>query len=105
MTLDSEFFVSPNLHEKTVELPNGSKHVLHFLELPSQEFIQYRSEVASADPEISKMATPRLIAKSLRNPDGSPAMDDAHAAKLKPAAATALLAAIMEVNAFQAKKA
>lgn len=104
MSLNESFFVSEELHEKKVQLPDGSEHVLHFRELPAQEFIQYRNEQASDDPEIRKLAVARLIARALVNPDGSPALTDDQAKKLKPAAATALMAAIMEVNSFGAKK-
>lgn len=104
MTLDDSLFVSDTLHEKQVTLPDGSTHTFHFRELPQQDFMQYREEQASEDAEIRRLAPAKLIAKSLVNPDGTPAMDFGKAATLKLVAAQALLRAVMEANNFVAKK-
>jgi hypothetical protein len=104
MSLDSAFFVSDQLHERKVTLPDGSEHTLHFRELLAHEFLRYRDEQRSESAATRERATPRIIALSLRNPDGTPAMTDEQAAKLRPGAMSALMAAVMEVNTFDAKK-
>lgn len=104
MSLNDAFFVSSALHERKITLPDGSEHVLHFRELPAHEFVAYRDRQQSDDPEVRAGATPRLIALSLRNPDGTQALTEAKARELRPAAMRALVEAVMEVNTFGAKK-
>lgn len=104
MNLSESFFVSEKLHEKTVELSNGEKHVLHFRELPGSEFSRFRDHQNSDDQEVRIMAIPRAIQASLRTPDGKEAITTEQAMKLKAPVMNALLTAAMEVNTFTEKK-
>ena len=100
--LDESLFVSDAVHERPIELPDGKKHVLHFKELPATAFRAYHLAEKSEDAEVRATAVARLIAASLCNPDGSPAMTFERACKLKPAPASAMLQAVLNVNGFGA---
>lgn len=104
MSLNESFFVSEKLHEKTVTLPDGSAHVLHFREVPAPVFIRFREQQNSADQAIRDTAVANLIAASLCESDGKPAITAEQAMKLNVSAAQALATAVMEVNEFQGKK-
>lgn len=104
MSLNELFFVSEKLHEKTVTLPDGSDHVLHFREVPAPVFIRFREQQRSEDDTTRANAVANLIAASLREADGNPAITVDQALNLNVAAAQALMNAVMEVNVFQGKK-
>lgn len=104
MSLSKDFFVSDKLHERTVELPDGSKHPLHFAELTAADFTNFRDEQRSEDAKVRLMATPKLLSKAVRESNGKQAMTPEQAAKLKPAPMRALFEAVLEVNTFDAKK-
>jgi hypothetical protein len=104
MSLDAAFFISKTIHERKVKLPDGSEHVLYFRELSAVDFVRYREDQSSESAEVRALATPKMIALSLCEPDGKPAMSQEKAATLKPAAMRALFEAVLEVNTFDAKK-
>jgi hypothetical protein len=98
--MDESLFVSDKLHERTVELTDGSKHVLHFKELPAVTFRAFHLAEKSSDEDVQAGSMAKLIAASLCDPDGKPAMSYAKALTLKPAAANALVQEILAVNGF-----
>ena len=104
MSLNESFFVSEKLHEKSVTLPDGSNHILHFREVPAPVFIRFREQQNSADEAVRSAAIANLVAASLCEPDGKPAITVERAMKLNVAAAQALVTAVLEVNEFQGKK-
>jgi hypothetical protein len=104
MSLNESFFVSEKLHEKTVTLPDGSDHILHFREVPAPVFIRFREQQRSEDETTRAHAVANLLAASLCEPDGKPAITVEQALKLNVSAAQALMNAVMEVNVFQGKK-
>jgi hypothetical protein len=103
MGLSSAFFASSEIQARVVELPDGSKHTLHFKELPAMEFRKFQIAETSEDEDVKAASLSKLIAASLVEPDGKPAITVKEAAKLNSAAANAIMAAIMEVNGFGAK--
>lgn len=105
MSLSDAFFVSPTLHERKVALPDGSEHVLHFRELPASEFRRFSLYDQSEDEELKVAAQAKLIAASLCEPDGKPAITAEKAAALTPPASRVIVEAIMSVNRFTGKKA
>lgn len=104
MSLNELFFVSDKLHEKTVTLPDDSEHVLHFREVAAPVFIRFREQQSSADELTRANAVANLIAASLCESDGKPAITVDQALKLNVSAAQALMTAVLEVNQFQGKK-
>lgn len=102
--LNESLFVSEKLHERTVKLPDGSEHVLHFRELPAVTFRQFHMAEQSKDEDVQAGSIARLIAASLCEPDGKPAILYAKALTLKPAAASALVTEILAVNGFGEKQ-
>ena len=104
MTLNESFFVSPTLIPREVELPDGSKHVIHFKELESSAFEKFHEHRGSeiAAERYGAMAT--LIAASVCEPDGKPSMTVGKALTLKPKVQVMLSGVIMELNGFREKK-
>lgn len=96
--IDPAFFTKSELHAREVELPDGSKHQIHFRELPAIEFRKFQIAEQSNDDEKRASSMTALIAASVCDPDGKPAMNAKQAAKLSPFAANALMNAILEVN-------
>lgn len=96
------FFVSVEVHERKVTLADGSEHVLHFRELPVTEFRRFALAERSEDADVRVGSMSQLIAASLCEPDGTPAMTFEQAARLKPAVATALFEAALSVSGTQA---
>lgn len=102
--LSESLFVSASLHERTVKLPDGSEHVLHFKELPAVAFRAFHLAEQSKDEDVQAGSMAKLIAASLCNPDGSAALAYEKALTLKPGAANALVREILSINGLGAKE-
>jgi hypothetical protein len=100
MNLDA-FLVSPDVQARVVKLPDGSEHELHFRELPAVEFRKLHMAEQSDDENVRAGAMAKIIAASLCEADGKPAMDYAQALKLKTGAMTALMEAVLSVNGLK----
>lgn len=92
------FFVSDEIRERKVELADGTEHVLFFKELPAVEFRKFGLAERSEDDEVRSEAIVRLIAASLCESDGTPAMTIEQARKLKSHVASSLFEAVLDVN-------
>lgn len=96
--LDDSLFVSGKIHERVIELPDGKKHVLHFREVPALEFRRLALAERSADEDVRVNCIARIIAASLCNPDGAPAITVEKAQTLKTVPMNAIFSAVLEVN-------
>lgn len=96
--LPDSLFVSALVHQRDVTLPDGSTHPMHFRELPAVEFIKFSNAHRSGSEDAKAGAACRLVAASLCEASGKPAMDLDRALTLKPDALNALFSAVMEVN-------
>lgn len=103
MTLPKSFFAATDVQQREVELPDGNKYPLHFKELPAVEFRKFQLAEASENEDQKVSSIAKLIAASLVEPDGKPAITVKEAMQLKGQAANALLAAILDVNGFGSK--
>lgn len=104
MTLSAAFFASSDVQAREVELPDGSKHTLHFRELPAVEFRKFQMAENSDDDETRAGSIAKLIASSLVDAEGKPAITVKDAARLNSAAANAIMSAILSVNGFGADR-
>lgn len=95
--LDASLFVSDTVHEREITLGDGTKHTLHFREVAAADFRKLQT-AAKGNDEQAELATSRVIAKSLCNPDGSDCITVEQAGKLKQGIRLALALAIAEVN-------
>jgi hypothetical protein len=102
--MDASLFVSDTIHERTVTLADGTKHVLHFREVPAAVFRQYYRAEQSEDDAIAAGSMPLLIAASLCDKDGKPAITFEKASTLKVNVMTAIFTAILDVNGFNSPK-
>jgi hypothetical protein len=104
MKLAKSLFVSDEVHEKEVTLPNGEVHKLHFKELSAVEFRKFQMAEFSEDDEVKATSMAKLISSSLVDPDGKPALNMTQALKLNSAATNAMIAVILGVNGFGEQK-
>lgn len=96
--LDSTLFVSTNVQERTIKLPDGKKHVLYFKELPAVEFRRFYLASQSADEDVRVFAIAKLIAAALCDSDGKPAITAEKASELKAGPMNAIFEALLDVN-------
>lgn len=97
--------VSPEPQARMVMLGDGSTHELHFKQLPAAHFRRYFTVLQSGDEARQSHAVAGLIADSLCNPDGTPALTVEEAALLTAPAERAITDALMDVNGLGKKKA
>ena len=102
--LDQSFFVSTNVQERQVELPDGKKHTLFFKELTAADIARYVNALNSSDEETQVMANPKLISSSLCDSDGKKAITVEQAVNLKPSVIGAILEAFRDVNGLGGEK-
>ena len=98
MKLPASFFVSATIHERRVKLGDGEEHVLHFRELPWAEWHKAADLEASEDEDRRAAAACQLIAASLCDAEGKPAITVADALRLRADVVAAMVAAIRDVN-------
>lgn len=102
--LDKSLFVSTEVIEREVELADGKKHKLFFKELTAADIGRYVNSLNSSDEEAQYMANPKLLALSLCEPDGKPAITVEQALTLKPSVIGPILEALRDVNGLGDKK-
>ena len=98
--LSDALFVSDRVHQRDVKLPDGSVHTLHFRELPAVEFRKFQLADQSDDDDKRAGGMAKLVAASLCEEDGKPALDYKRARMLSPTAMNAILEALLDVNGF-----
>lgn len=96
--LDKSFFVSADIQEKQVKLPDGGQHTLYFKELPAIEFRKFALAEQSENENVKATSIAKLIAASVCEPDGKPAITYEQALNLKASAMNAIFEAMLEVN-------
>jgi hypothetical protein len=101
--LNASLFVSDVVQEREVELPDGTKHLLHFKQLPAVEFRRYLNATASKDEDVAAGCMAKLISQCLCTTDGKPALTFKEALRLNAAAEKAISAAVLSVNGMGAK--
>lgn len=104
MKLSKSLFVSDEVHEKEVTLPNGEVHKLHFKELSAVEFRKFQMAEFSENDEVKATSMAKLISSSLVEADGKLALTMQQALKLNSAATNAMIAVILSVNGFGEQK-
>lgn len=92
------FFVSTEIHQRTVTLADGSKHELHFRELPVSMFRKFQIAEESEDEDVRAGSMAKLISASLCEPDGAPAMTYEQAMNLKPNVSSRLFDAVISLG-------
>lgn len=97
------FMVRAEAQARTVQLPDGTKHELHFKQLPAAAFRGFFNAVARRNEEEQSRAMAQLIAQSLCTPQGEPALTVEQALQLTVAAERALTEAVLDVNGLGEK--
>ena len=105
MSKYAAFFVSGEVHERKITLPDGSEHSLFFKELPASVYRKFQIAEQSEDENVRAGSIAKLISASLCEEDGSQGMTYEQALNLKASAANKLLDAVLEVNGRKEKNA
>jgi hypothetical protein len=92
------FFVSDAVHERTVTLADGTEHKLYFKEVPATAYRKFQFAEQSEDEDVRAGSLALLIAASLCEADGSPALTYERACALKAGVSSALIDKVLEVN-------
>jgi hypothetical protein len=96
--LDKSFFVSDVAIPKDITLSDGTTHKMFFKEISAIEFRKFFIAEQSNDDDVKATSMAKLIASSLCNEDGKPAITFHDALRLKGNAMNAIIAAVMEIN-------
>jgi hypothetical protein len=99
--LPAALFVSPDLTERTITLGDGSSHKLKFREASAKTWRRYyiaaaRVSEAGEENDEFERATADLIAASLCNDDGTPALTRELAQTLKFEVQTSIVKALRD---------
>lgn len=100
MKLDPSLFISDTVHERTVELGDGTKHKMHFRELTNPDLLRFTFAERSDDEDVRAESRARLVAASLCDENGKPVLPFEHAIRLKPQVLSAFFAEVLAVNGF-----
>lgn len=100
-SLSASLFVSDKIHEQKVKL-GTEEHTLYFKELPAVEFRKFFLAEQSKDEDQQAGSISKLIAMSLCEPDGKPALTEQKAAQLTAAAAIEITNVILSINGMGA---
>jgi len=98
MSKYAAFFVSEQVHERKVTLADGSEHVVFFKEVPATVYRKFLLAEQSEDDDVRASSLAQLIAASMCEADGSPAMTFKQAKQLKAGVSGSLVNAVLEVN-------
>lgn len=102
--LDASLFISSEVEERTVEMADGSKHVLHFKQLPNSVMEKFARWNNSADEDVVATASAKLLSLALCDADGKPVIDAETAERIKPQVMNQMIRAALEVNGYGRKK-
>lgn len=101
--LDPSLFISDEVHEREVKLPDGSTHTFYIREQEANVLRAFGNGQFSEDPDKQSESLARLITKAIATPEGKPALTLAQAKRLKFSVQMALGKAISEVHSYQGK--
>lgn len=93
-----DLMVSDTIHEREVELADGSKRVLYFKEVPAVVYRRFLIAEQSDDDDVRSTSLARLIQASMCEPDGKPALTLDQALRLKAGVSGKLVDAVLDVN-------
>ena len=93
-----DLMVSTEIHEKPVKLADGTVRKLYFRELPADDYRRFQIAESSDDEDKRAGSVARMIASSMCEPDGSPALTAEQARKLKPSVSRRLFEVVLSLN-------
>lgn len=103
MMLNEQFFISDEIAEKEIELADGSKHILHFKQLPNTAFEKYAMWLNSADEDVVSKASVRLLVMGLCDAEGKAVLNAEQAERIKPTVVKNMVKALFDANGYGAK--
>lgn len=100
MALDAALFISETIHERKVVLGDGTEHTLYFREVPNPVLRRFTLIERSDNDESRATSMAFLVASSLCNADGTPALTIEEAARLKASVLGQCFDHALNVNSF-----
>lgn len=100
MKLDPSLFISDTVHERAVELGDGTKHTMYFRELTNPDLLRFTFAERSDDDDVRAESRARLVSASLCDESGKPVLPFEDAIRLKPQVLSAFFAEVLAVNGF-----
>lgn len=99
-------FASDVVVERKVKLGDGKEHSIYLKEAPAVEFRRFQISESSEDPAVRVTSMFALVASSVVEPDGRPAMDVERAKTLRTPVLNAIVREIIAINSAsdEAKK-
>jgi hypothetical protein len=101
--MDASLFTAEAPEQRTVVLADGTSHDLHFRSAPTRLWRLYILADARAETDAWENAVAALIAATVCEPDGTPAMTIEQALRLKPIVTQRFLAEIALFNGAAGK--
>ena len=98
--LNDKFFIEDRIEERPIEMGDGTTEVLWFRHLPNTAFERYALWCNSKDEDVVAGAGPALLVMGLCQPDGSPAITQERAERIKRPIMLRILAALLDVNGY-----
>lgn len=98
MPLHASAYVSDELHERPVQFPDGNSYKVYFREPAGPEILGYHLMTQSDNEDDRKVAVAKLLAGSVMEPDGTPAMTMEQAKRLRPVMSNAFLREVMSIS-------
>lgn len=93
-----DLMVSTEIHEKPVTLADGTVRKLYFRELPADDYRRFQIAETSEDEDKRAGSVARMIAASMCEPDGKPALTIEQARRLKPSVSRRLFEVVLSLN-------
>lgn len=102
--ISDKFFIDEKIEERPIEMGDGTSETLWFKHLPNTAFERYALWCNSSDEDVVSKAGPRLLVLGVCQPDGTPALTQEQAERIKRQIMLRILAALMEVNGYGKEK-
>jgi len=100
MGLDNALFIGDTIHPRPVTLGDGTEHMLHFREVPNPVLRRFTLIERSDDDEVRATSMAFLVAASLCEESGKPALTIEQAARLKPTVLGQCFEHALAINSF-----
>jgi hypothetical protein len=98
--LPAGMFVAPRIEERSIELADGSTHVMWFRTVPNSVMERYVARLNSEDEGVSAQAVSWVLARVMCDAEGNDVLSVEQADLIDRAVARRLFVAAMEVNGF-----
>lgn len=104
MPLPGCAFVGNELHEREVEMPDGSRVTIHFRKARARTYAKYSLAIGSQDADVRGDSMAVVVADTVCEPDGALSLTYEQARDLDPRAMANLFHAAVDVSGYGEKE-